>query len=575
MFPKKYYNEIILKIGQLGFSQLINQDKGEFAKQKELALLPEFVSLSDRVNQLFSKLKITPSNKVDFSPKEFKIDELDSILSEYKKRIDIIERELNDIVEIEAIVEKDLEEIIEKEKQYRELTNNALKDTKFSFLLEDKTRFEKDLEDLAKKYYDEILLYKKNLAFIIPYLNASQNITHTKFFSIISCWVISKRLDEFEREIQKITSNKCIIFKEEPVKKKETEEQEQPPTYIKHSRLLEPFIRLVKLYGIHNYYEIDPTIILAITFPLFFGLMFGDIGQGLVLMIGSGIIALITKRTIPKILFYCGLGAIFGGFLYGEFFGFYLPNIVPSFKPLLPFPNQGYFFAIRYEGLVDNIEFMLEIAIFIGYLQLSLGLFIQFANYYKIGKKTEAWLISIPSFFILSGTVFNLFYHGFHISKYFSPSPLLLGLPPITLIIVPLIILLIGMPIASIKNKEKKKSSIIGESLLRTWEIGLSILTNLPSYARIFALIMIHWGLNEAFQAIGNVFNNIFFYAFFFGVGNAFTILLEAIIVSAHALRLHFYEWFSKFYQGDGTEIKLFKLPKDTNLYELNVQNVR
>ncbi|MHA1299768.1 MAG: V-type ATPase 116kDa subunit family protein [Candidatus Helarchaeota archaeon] len=565
----------------MGFSQLIDQKKEEVQRQKEVSLLPEFTSLNERINQLINKMKITPRKKMDLSPIEFRLDDLESILDNYSKRIEIIERELNDIIEIEAIVEKDLEEIIEKEKQYKKLTNGSLEDSKISYLLADKNKFEKDLENLAEKYYDEILLYKKNLSFIVPYLNASQNITHTKLFSIISCWVISKKLDDFEKEIQKITSNKCIIIKEEPVKKKGAEKQEQPPTFIKHARILEPFNRLVKLYGVHNYYEVDPTVILAITFPLIFGLMFGDIGQGLVLMIGSGIIALKTKRTIPKLLFYCGIGAIFGGFLYGEFFGFYLPNIIPSFKPLLPFPNQGYFIdpilkiPQEYEGLIDNIKFMLEIAIFIGYLQLSSGFFIQFANYYRRGKKTEAWLISMPSFFILSGTVFNLFYHGFHINKYFSPSPLLLGLPPIVLIIVPLIILLIGMPLASIKNKEKKKKTVIGESLLRTWEMGLSILTNLPSYARIFALIMIHWGLNEAFRAIGSAFNNIFFYAIFFGIGNAFTILLEAIIVSAHTLRLHFYEWFSKFYEGNGIEINLFKLPKDSKLYELKIQKLR
>ena len=298
--------------------------------------------------------------------------------------------------------------------------------------------------------------------------------------------------------------------------------------------------------------------------------MFGDIGQGLVLMIGSAIIALKTKRTIPKILFYCGIGSMLAGFIYGEFFGFYISDIWPGFHPLLPFPYQGFYLDIfseglgHYEGVIDNIAFMLKIAILIGYVQIGSGFIIQFANYYKKEEKYAAWLISLPSFLTLTGAVVILFFFGFNIGNLFAPSPYLLNVPPILLVVIPLIFLFIGTPLNSILRKRKKTTTLIGESALRSWEVGLSILTNLPSYARIFALIMIHYGLNEAFQAIGSTFDNIMVYGIIFGIGNAFTILLEIVIVAAHALRLHFYEWFSKFYEGNGIEFRPFTLPKNS-----------
>lgn len=574
--PNKYYNDVLIDISQSESCQLINRKEGDIDKQKGKDFLSELKSIYERILKITDKLKLPRDTKIETDSSIITIDFLNEIRSEYSTRIDLIEREVSDIEEIKLILERDLTEIIQKEKQYEEITSISQENKKLILLLEEKTKIKEYLTDLAKKYTKEILFYYKNLSFIIPYLDASQNITQTELFSIINFWVIAKKYPKLEKKILEKTSNKCLILKETPTRKEIFRKEELPPSVLSHNRILEPFVRLVKLYGIPNYYEIDPTIIIAITFPLIFGLMFGDIGQGLVLMIGSGILALITKRTIAKILFYCGIGAIFAGFLYGEFFGFYLPDIWHGFQPLMPFPNRGYYLdpvynliliPKQYEGLVDNITFMLKIAIFIGYIQLSSGFLIQFVNNYKKGEKKDAWLITIPSFSILSVIVFILFVYGFDLSKYFVPSSIILNLPPIILIIIPFIILLIAKPLILFSKKEKKSKEIIGESVLRAWEVGLSTLANVPSYARIFAFVMIHWGLNTVFQKIGSLFNNIYIYSIIFGIGTAFIILLEAIVVSAATLRLHFYEWFSKFYEGNGTEFKPFKLPKDAQSY--------
>ena len=105
--------------------------------------------------------------------------------------------------------------------------------------------------------------------------------------------------------------------------------RDETPTVMKNNRFVRPFESLVRMYGTPTYSEIDPTPFLAITFPLLFGLMFGDIGHGLVLVI-AGLIGGIKYREKKKgtdflnfcwIIFYCGWGAILGGILYGEFFG--------------------------------------------------------------------------------------------------------------------------------------------------------------------------------------------------------------------------------------------------------------
>ncbi len=559
-------------MGKLGFCQLISHTDLETNKQQYKNYFLEFRTLQDKVLKIIGKLKIQTDQGLETKSINFSLENLDLILTRYSERINIIEKEVLDIDEIESIIERDLREIIEKEEQYEKITRIKADSKKLSSVMRDKAEFEQDLDDLAERYHDELRLYRDNLSFIVPYLNATQKITQTKLFSIITCWVIEKKIPELEAQIQKLSSNRCMIVKEGIIEEK-TVEMEEPPTVMKHSRILEPFSKLVRLYGIPSYYEYDPTKVIAITFPLLFGLMFGDIGQGFALMIGSAIIAFITKRTIPKILFYCGIAAMLMGFFYGDLFGFYLPEIWHGFQPLLPFPNQGYYLDISkgigtYEGVIDNIKFMLKVAIIIGYIQISSGFFIQAKNFYKIGAKAKAWTISAPSFFLLTGMIVLLLLFGFHVQKYFAPHPYLLYMPPYFLILIPLLWLLIAGPIHSIVKKVKKIKQAIGETFLQTWEVMLSILTNLPSYARIFALIMIHYGLNVAFQAIGSSFENIILFGVMVGLGNAFTILLEVVIVSAHALRLHFYEWFSKFYEGGGTDFRPFKLPRNLQLHK-------
>ena len=113
----------------------------------------------------------------------------------------------------------------------------------------------------------------------------------------------------------------------------ESVEVEDPPTKFNHSRFVKPFEEITKLYGLPHYDELDPTSMIAITFPLIFGLMFGDIGHGLLLLVGGLTVGRLIKRNqaiknICLILAACGVGAIIAGLLYGEFFG------ITVFRPL-------------------------------------------------------------------------------------------------------------------------------------------------------------------------------------------------------------------------------------------------
>jgi len=89
---------------------------------------------------------------------------------------------------------------------------------------------------------------------------------------------------------------------------------------------------LTKLYGLPSYDEVDPTPVMAVTFPLIFGLMFGDLGHGLILFLGALLLSFIIKspeewRTFCRILAACGFAAVIAGLLFGEAFG---KHLLPS-----------------------------------------------------------------------------------------------------------------------------------------------------------------------------------------------------------------------------------------------------
>ena len=114
----------------------------------------------------------------------------------------------------------------------------------------------------------------------------------------------------------------------------------------------------------------------------------------------------------------------------------------------------------------------------------------------------------------------------------------------------------------AVETKNEKAS--LGQRLFESGDLVTRLLSNTISYSRILALLMAHWalilvtytvaGLIGTASIIGLILSGIIIVG-----GNVFVLALEGLIVFIHTLRLHFYEWFSKFYQGTGTEFKAFK----------------
>lgn len=351
----------------------------------------------------------------------------------------------------------------------------------------------------------------------------------------------------------------------------------ETPTLMSNFFLFRPFESLTKLYGTPSYSEIDPTPFLFFTFPLLFGLMFGDIGHGLCLVI-AGIIGVImfrkkketTTYNFSWIIFWCGWGAILFGSLYGEFFG--MNEIAILEIQLTPIVILGF----TLQNPMDNIMTALLLAILIGVVHICFGWFLQFLNYCKHKRIYLGITDSLCKILFLVGGTCLIFIWGLNFVTWFEfPYPILFPLIPGLLLFV---LKPFGKKLGISYLKDETYGDLLGEGSFETIETVLSVISNVASYIRILALALVHIALMICVREIIGLIEGegIFFQiliVLFLIFGNLLIILLEGVLVFINSLRLHFYEFFSKFYQGDGISYSPFYLKDKYSIIQLQLSS--
>jgi len=338
----------------------------------------------------------------------------------------------------------------------------------------------------------------------------------------------------------------------------------ETPTVMKNSFFFRPFETILKMYGTPTYSEIDPTPFIAITFPILFGLMFGDVGHGLVLII-AGLLGTIILRKRSKdtrnmswIIFYCGWAAFFVGFLYGEFFGLhgeieFFGNVLFEIHPIWVNP-------------LEDIMSVFYFSVIIGVFHLNLGWFVQFLNYWKQKRKYLAFTDSFIKILLLTGGTVLILGFGFDIDVWITfPFPILLT-------VIPGLLLLILKPLGKIFKvsylQEESIGGLIGEGSIEAFDTVLSVMSNVASYIRLLALALAHIALLTSINAMVNLVEGEGIFVEIVRLigsifGNLVVILLEGLLVFLNSMRLHFYEFLGKFYQGSGIEFFPFFLDDD------------
>lgn len=355
-------------------------------------------------------------------------------------------------------------------------------------------------------------------------------------FYIICGWMTERDAEKFLKDIENDSSIFCISEEIE----KENSINIKPPTKLKNPKLFKPFEMFIKMYGLPAYNEIDPTCFVAITYSLIFGIMFGDVGQGLLLVLGGAAIYKSRKMSLAAIVSMAGVFSTIFGFMYGSIFGY--EEMIPHIwlKPM------------------NNITTVLITAIVFGSFLILVAMILNIIN--AIRAKEYGRLL-----FGTNGIAGFIFYG----SILGCVALIVTGntLPGIIVLIIlfglPLLLMFFKEPL---ERKLEKKDNLFPEgkvlfaiqSFFELFEVLLSYASNTISFLRVGAFALSHaamMGVVLMFAGAENGIGNIPVMI----IGNIIVAGMEGLIVGIQVLRLEYYEMFSRFYSGSGKEFKPYK----------------
>ncbi|MBI2076669.1 MAG: V-type ATP synthase subunit I [Candidatus Aenigmarchaeota archaeon] len=330
---------------------------------------------------------------------------------------------------------------------------------------------------------------------------------------VIQGWVPEKNTELLKQRMDRITRGVFIKL----------EETEDAPTKTENPAVIRPFEFFLRLYSLPKYNEIDPSFLIFITFPIFYGIMLGDIGYGLVLFAVSFFLKRKLKLALFDVIMISSVTTILFGFVYGEFFG------------------SGHMLGYELTPWIHRLESVTELILYsviIGLFHINAGFILGFINARKHGIKKAAMEKLSWITFQIGGLLLLLDSLGvFKFDRTIS----------------------MGIMAASVIALLK------GHGFFGIIEIP-SLIGNILSYARLAAI-----GLASASLAIVvNKMAGPLFYQ-----GGLFIILGVLILLLGHtvnlalgimdaflqSLRLHYVEMFTKFYEGAGKEYKPFGKP--------------
>jgi V/A-type H+-transporting ATPase subunit I len=436
-------------------------------------------------------------------------------------------------------------EIFQIPKELPKKTSEALEkvDDRLKKALESRKTIMRSLESFKEAHGHHLLGLREAAQNVLRVLHAKQKSSETERIVAAKGYVPRSEFTKLQMEIDSKLNGRALVLGEELAA------SEDPPTMVRNHPFIRPFESITNLYGLPHYDEIDPTPLIAITFPLIFGFMFGDIGHGLILLLSGLTLGLLIKkrkglRNFSWILAACGVGTIFAGLLFGEFFGYHMFGPL-WFKPF------------------DDVTRFLVFSLFIGMVQIMTGFALEFTNFILKGSVIDAFMTSLPKMLFYIGSIYLIVVYQLNFGQWFE-GPILLPLIPFIFLISGKAIVMKTLKILGYPTGNSNEHDSFFERFFESGDLITRLLSNTMSYARIMALLMAHWALLLATYAI----SDILFTTPIFGVvlgasvivaGNIFVIAFEGLIVFIHTLRLHFYEWFSKFYQGTGVKFSPFR----------------
>lgn len=356
--------------------------------------------------------------------------------------------------------------------------------------------------------------------------------THGSFAAWLG-WAPSDALDDLNERLAPLGA--AVVELERPA-------WVEPPTLLNPVRLEQPFRPLVQSYGTTRYADLDPTVFTVVSFVVMFGMMFGDVGHGLVL---AALALWLRSRTHGRfaglrslwlIGLAAGLSGAFFGLLYGECFG--PTGLVP---------------ALWLEPLEQPVTLLLA-AVGIGVVLITISYLLGIVNRWRRGGAREALFAQ----FGVAGL--TLFLGGLVVAAGVYADLLVLQLSGAVVAGIGLVLLALGLVLESGRG-----AAAITQAVVELVDAVIRLFSNLVSFTRLAAFGLMHAALGlvvfDAASALWGGLVGSVLAALVFVAGNAVAFALEALVTAVQALRLEYYELYSRIFSGEGHPFVPWSMP--------------
>ena len=447
----------------------------------------------------------------------------------------------------------------------------ALAESKIKELTEKQASIKKQLAGLTKKSRRDILAIHEKAMVAKDVLETLRKPGGTKNFAVIQGFIPAKMESKFKDSTKQWTS--VVEDITDPKLK------EQVPTLLDNKKFVRTFEVITKSQGIPKSGEPDPTPMIALMWPIFYGLMFADMGHGLLLM-GMGLLFKVKGQgelsRWGMLIAISGAAAAIAGVGAGEAFGYHLDHMGP-FEGLLE--EGGALHSVSFlvgilsvaELTFDQVIDILKVSLFLGIVHLLWAMALRTIRLLKEGHKMVAYTEAIPNITLYGGIVVIMMcaigsqYDVMNMySKVHTESvpwvTIFLGewaqvwivtRIAVVTVIASMVIMMIGGVMHAKKHPEDgaDPASVIMEVFLGK---TVACLAHTTRYGRFGIMLLVHAALlltvNNAFVSLGGASSGGAM-AMIIG-GNLGIMMIEGLIVYIQSLRLHLYEFFTKWYTG-------------------------
>jgi len=453
----------------------------------------------------------------------------------------------------------------------------SLAESKIKELKVKQKSISKELATITKKIRADVLALHETAMVSKDVLETLRKPGGTKRFAVIQGYIPKK----MEKKFKQVTSEWMSVTEEI----KDPEALASLPVHIQNPRWVRTYQVITDSQGIPKRGEFDPTWMIALMWPIFYGIMFADIGHGLLLMSLGLLFKFKGQGNLSRwgmLLAMSGAAGAIAGVFQGEAFGFHIDHFGPI-EALLQV--GGPLHSIEWivgaisvaELTFEQVIMILKVSIFIGVIHLGWAFLLRIHSFWRKGNKDAMFFEAIPNLFMwlgVFGVMMGAIGSGYDVMNMYSKVHTE-AVPWVTVIVgewavvwlvvrISVVIVLAAvviMIVGGIKHNKKHPEdggdmvSVIMEVLLGK---TIECLAHTISYARIGIMLLVHAALlltvNEAFASLGGLDAP---GALVLIVGGQLGIMMiEGLIVYIQSLRLHLYEFFTKWYEGGSQPFK-------------------